>query len=288
MRVSVERIGIIAGLRRRENASLSQCKLGGSNKDFPKRFIESHDQAMPVVRYVDNDDNASEEAHMTKLAPLERAKLRQFLSDRFSQGELKALAFDLGADYEVMKHSDKEELSVELVSYLQRRDQLRCLVEEALKRRPGVDIDMTDLLAKLPPCLPSRKVQIILADDMPIEITTLKEELSILFGVNREKVAFIGIARGSTRLLISLPGRAGDPRDSGEARGIGEGKYRIVSTDPFESLPLVSQEAWRMIIWKRPPTCQDGVFRSGASWKQALTAAKKVQRYLPAWLLYPA
>ena len=97
------------------------------------------------------------------LKSTERAKLRRFLENGFSLSELKILAFDLGVDFQLFSHETTSELSLELIAYFERRKRLHCLVTEVLRQRH--DNDLVQLLAKLSPVSPTKKMQIIVSED---------------------------------------------------------------------------------------------------------------------------
>lgn len=75
------------------------------------------------------------------LEPDERAKLRQFLTNRFSLTELKNLAFDLGVDYELLLHDTTPNLARELIAHLDRKDQLDRLLTEITRLRPDNELE---------------------------------------------------------------------------------------------------------------------------------------------------
>jgi hypothetical protein len=52
------------------------------------------------------------------------AKLRQILVDRFDEGELRTLCFDLGVDYDSLPGVGKADKAREIVAYLERREQI--------------------------------------------------------------------------------------------------------------------------------------------------------------------
>lgn len=66
----------------------------------------------------------------------ERANLRQFMTRHFDVLELKILAFNLGVDFQLFSHETKDELSLNLILYHERRNKLSCLITEILKQRP--------------------------------------------------------------------------------------------------------------------------------------------------------
>lgn len=66
------------------------------------------------------------------------AQLRQLLANRFSDGELRDLCFDLGVDYEGLPGAGKADKARELVAYMERRGQLTDLVRVGRHSRPDV------------------------------------------------------------------------------------------------------------------------------------------------------
>jgi CHAT domain-containing protein/tetratricopeptide (TPR) repeat protein len=70
------------------------------------------------------------------MKPVERARMREFLVDRFSLGELEDLAFDLCVDADLLPSGTKLEFARELIAYCERRGTLDCLWAEVLRQRP--------------------------------------------------------------------------------------------------------------------------------------------------------
>jgi hypothetical protein len=70
------------------------------------------------------------------LKPEELAQLRQYLEARFSQEELRTLAYDLGIDYQDLPHTNKATLARELLAHVTRTQQLAALLQLALAKRP--------------------------------------------------------------------------------------------------------------------------------------------------------
>ncbi len=210
-----------------------------------------------------------------KLEPTEKAGLRQFLASRFSLEELRNLAFDLGADCDLFTLERKQVFPRELIEYFERRDRLSCLVAEVLKQRP--DNDLARLLAKLPACSPSPKIQIIVSSDLVEDISGLLDELAARLKLDRGEVVLVGAAQGSMRLLISLPEKVADLQILTEVRSLGEGKYQVSSIVIFDSLDLVRQNAWRWIACEHPPILQGSVLRPAFSWQTALDVVRKSQ-----------
>jgi hypothetical protein len=203
------------------------------------------------------------------LTPPERASLRQFLQNRFDLSELKNLAFDLGVDYQLFSHERIQDLSRELVEYFDRRDKLGCLVAEALNRRH--DEEMAQLLAKLPVCSPSTKVQIIVSEDLVEDISKLLAEIAEKLGLPKEEVVLIGATRGSTRLLLTLPEATADLLIDSEIRSFGDGEYQVVLIVTFDSLGSTSQDVWRYVASERLTVVrEDYALTPPIAWKRAM------------------
>lgn len=96
---------------------------------------------------------------MPSLSPQDRAALRQYLTDRFSQDELNELAFDLGVDAETLSHETKGEFARALINHFEDRGEAVNLVREVQIRRPDPVMQM--LLEKLQSAPP---------DDQPLLI----------------------------------------------------------------------------------------------------------------------
>lgn len=134
--------------------------------------------------------------------PSERARLRHFLVDRFDLRELEDLAFDLGVDYQLFSHETIQVLARELITYFERRDRLSCLINEVLRLRD--DNDLVQLLAKLPPCTPLKKIQIIVSEDLLEVVSELVEGLATELGMAKDEVMLIRATWGSTGALGAL------------------------------------------------------------------------------------
>lgn len=66
------------------------------------------------------------------------SNIRNILTERFGEEELRTLIMDLGIDYEVLPNKSKAELARELVAYLARRNQLLELTKIGERRRPDI------------------------------------------------------------------------------------------------------------------------------------------------------
>jgi hypothetical protein len=64
--------------------------------------------------------------------------LRQILAERFDEGELRTLCFDLGIEYDDLPGKGRADKARELVAYLERRDRIPDLIEIGERIRPDV------------------------------------------------------------------------------------------------------------------------------------------------------
>ena len=117
-----------------------------------------------------------------------RAKLRQFLIDRFSLGDLKDLAFDLGVDFQALPHQDTPELARELIAYLEHREETKPLIVEVVKQRP--DDDMERLFAEfLAPSSASQSTLMrALSNEININLTKSQEFLGKEYRIVGDKI----------------------------------------------------------------------------------------------------
>jgi len=72
------------------------------------------------------------------LGRTQQIKLRQILTERFDEGELRTLCFDLGVDYDGLPGRGKAEKARDIVAYLERREQLQELVEVGRQHRSDI------------------------------------------------------------------------------------------------------------------------------------------------------
>ena len=118
-----------------------------------------------------------------KLTAPERARLREYLTYKFSLPELRVLAFDLGIDYQHIPHTTTIELAPEFIMICERTEQLPELLELALERRPNPDI--AALLQRLKPAPPPSPPPIPTETPSPVAKTELTpseaEQLDLWF-----------------------------------------------------------------------------------------------------------
>ena len=83
-------------------------------------------------------------------------QLRHILIERFNEGELRTLCFDLNVDYDSLPGDGKANKARELVAHLERRERIAELIETGKRRRPDIvewsqarlDVDMQGLVAR--------------------------------------------------------------------------------------------------------------------------------------------
>ncbi|MCP4538315.1 MAG: DEAD/DEAH box helicase family protein [Chloroflexi bacterium] len=138
------------------------------------------------------------------------------------------------------------------------------------------DDDLTQLLAKLPKCLPSIKVQITVDQDLLQDVSEFLEKIVIEGKATRDQVSLVSVALGnSMHLLLGLPEKVADSLVLSEIRSLGNGKYQVISITTFESLDPVSQKAWRFVAYNYPPIRQGNVLRPSVSWRDVLEAIRE-------------
>lgn len=220
------------------------------------------------------------------LKPAERARLRQLLQKHFDLSELKDLIFDLGVDYQLFHHETIRDLSRELIVYLERRDELSCLIIEIMRHRPHSNLG--HLLPKLPPCLPSKKIQVIVIEDLLPDVSELLGKLAAELGLTDEELVLVGMASGSVRLLISLPAELTDLQVLSRIHPSDDRRQNI-SIVPFDSLDQLRQNTWRWIICNHPPHQNGKALHPTAFWEASIQEVRAVQIRREAWsrhLLY--
>lgn len=180
---------------------------------------------------------------MSELSRADRAELRRFLVKRFNLSELKTLSFDLGVDYELFPHGTKAEFTRELISYFERRGNVRFLVEEMMRERQ-LSPELAAILANLEESSPREKVQMILPQ-LLLEQLNKPEVLSSIgriLGIPADEVALVAAAAGSVRLLIGLPGESARRLVAMQPKTIGG--HAVGSVALFSELTAAAQSAW--------------------------------------------
>ena len=70
--------------------------------------------------------------------------LREVLTEHFDEGELRQLCFDLSVKYDILSGRNLAEKATELVSYMQRRNQMDALVDYVREFREFVELKTID------------------------------------------------------------------------------------------------------------------------------------------------
>jgi hypothetical protein len=70
----------------------------------------------------------------------ERSQLRRVLVERFSESELRDLAFDAGADYDVLPGTHKGDKAREIVLYFEHRHRIAKLIRMIQELRPDIHL----------------------------------------------------------------------------------------------------------------------------------------------------
>lgn len=211
------------------------------------------------------------------LGPDQGADLREVLENWFSLNELRSLAFDLGADFELFSHKTKRGFSLALIRCLERAGRLSCLVDQVRRSVPGAYLPQlpSDVLHRLglPPCVPHVKVQISLPVGWAaVRVSKLRKELAACFEVAVERVVWMGAAGDGVRLLVSVP-ESGDGLP--DARSLGKGRYQGATIRAFVALDRSVQKTWRVVVSRWPPRHGDDQLHPAVSWQDARKAARR-------------
>lgn len=196
---------------------------------------------------------------------IEKVQLHDFLVNHFGQDEIKLLAFDLGVDHKLFNYQNKQKLSLELVAYFERRSRLGCLLTELMRRRPLNNLDR--LLAKLPPCAPTTKIQVIVQTtaEVAADVEAFLQLLANKHTLDREAVSLVAVAQGSSHLLLSLPEAAARTL----AQSANHASDESFAMAPFAELPERTQKVWSMIALEWPPLTVQDKLLPRISWQKA-------------------
>lgn len=83
---------------------------------------------------------ASEILPKTEKHNFDRTRLREILATKFNESELKVLCSDLGIDYQYLEGTQINQKALELVTYMERRDELEQLVDAIRRARPRAQL----------------------------------------------------------------------------------------------------------------------------------------------------
>lgn len=194
----------------------------------------------------------------------DRSRLRQILVQRFNLEELKDLAFDLCLSYDLIPHETVSQFSRELLMYCERRGQLSCLIIKASSERK--DEFLEQLVAKLPPCNPYAKVQVVLRSFVS-NLDKIRIDIAAMLDIDANEVEIQAAASGSLRLLVGLPQKAATRFSQSEINNLEIDGNPAISITRFDSLDNASQNTWRNIAdnWAREPIPWNSALRAKSS-----------------------
>ncbi|MBK7920014.1 MAG: hypothetical protein IPJ94_27910 [Chloroflexi bacterium] len=69
------------------------------------------------------------------------SSLRKEIIERFNEGELRTICFDLGIDFDDLRGDAKSDKARELLEHLERSGRLNALIRLVRELRPGIDWD---------------------------------------------------------------------------------------------------------------------------------------------------
>ncbi len=193
--------------------------------------------------------DVSQTAHGSTNSPLsksERVYLKEFLNSKFSLPELRDIVFDLSFDYENLIGDSKKDFVRNFIVFVERRNQLNCLLIEILKRRD--DEKIANLLSKLTSCEPFMKVHLIIKEDLIENKVDLVEALAKLLNISVDEVMIIAGMKGSIRLIIGLPVGAAKKLIKLGNVSLDDNKYQIEGLSDFDSIDSEIQNEIRTLI----------------------------------------
>jgi hypothetical protein len=188
---------------------------------------------------------------VSNLLPQERIALKDFLTERFSIGELEDIVFNLGLSHESFPHDTREHFARELYLHCERRSILGYLVVEILRRRMDAQQRFGGLIEKLEFSSPRKKVQIILLIDEPtISKERVQETISqslrqVFPNVLPEDIVILATAPDSGRALVGLPTEAANMLIQSTSHELPSPIHQAVD---FESLSLECQKDWKSLV----------------------------------------
>jgi hypothetical protein len=181
---------------------------------------------------------------MLKLEIEELTHLQQFLVDDFSFSELKDIAFDMGLDCENFPLDSKVEFSRAMLNCVLMYHNLSCLLVYMEKRRQNQEI--AQLLNRLPPCQPRKKVELVLRDLnlRGLDRAQLKASLARLLNLRVEEVGMLGIAPVGLLCLVGLPKDAAAKLSEFKPLSLSLEGYPVESISYYDSLSPVRKAQW--------------------------------------------
>jgi hypothetical protein len=199
---------------------------------------------------------------MLELLPEERSTFKDFLTERFSIGELEDIVFDLGISYESFPHDTREQFARELFLYCERRDMLGYLVVEMLRRRTEAQQVFGEIIRKLKFLQPRKKIQIIMPiDALTISRERLAEMIALLCkNITPEDVVVLATAPDYSQALIGLPAEAAGVLIQSTRNELPSSIHQIVD---FDSLSVEHQRNWKSLVVKLKPEQTQIIAKAG-------------------------
>lgn len=210
--------------------------------------------------------------------PLE-AKLQQFMARHHDMDNLKALAFDLSADFSVLAGETESELARALVdATAKKRGALNHLAREVQRRWPSTYI--AQLFPRESTYTPPVKVEVTVAaeEGNRVPFDALKTALAAQFGVPNAAIVIVGATKRALQFLVGVPKDAVNESTlevhlSNDAAA--QEPCTVVGLTAFDALTREAQEAWRYTSCSTPPTLtDDGFIQPEITWEDALTASR--------------
>jgi hypothetical protein len=105
-------------------------------------YLQRHDRIEELVNQIRRlrPNIILQETDPVGFAVKERGRLRNILTNKFNEEDLKNLSFDLGIDYEDLPAYGRQGKAREIVNFFERRGRLKELQEAIERLRPGINI----------------------------------------------------------------------------------------------------------------------------------------------------
>lgn len=214
---------------------------------------------------------------MGRLTPGAWAAWGDLLQRWLSLTELRRLAFDLGAGFEVFAAPTKQSCALALVRSVEDANELGCLVAEVNRLVPGVSLPP---LPDLAPCVRRRLAAVSFLVDWPsVSVSGLRRELADACQVPVEQVQWMAAAGDAVHLLVSLPA---DAAALPAADDLGRGRYGPGVIRAWDRLSRAERRKWRILACRWPPAVEGDRLRPVVSWGAIRTAMRSHDAWLVA------
>jgi hypothetical protein len=198
------------------------------------------------------------------LTPEQRSDLVAYLSEWCTFGELRDVAYDLGAGFEVYSRQTKEAFSLALIHSLERAGRVGRLVDRAQRMATGETFPLSPV-----PSLPDaahRVVVLHLPEDWEdLSLPTLRRDLAVAFGVPEDEVVWMGAAGKEVRLLVSLP----DTQRALPDLEALSSRYDGGTLRAYRRLRRSARKTWRAVTVRHPPERHGVRLKPAVDWASA-------------------